>query len=127
MDDVVHRLGCDHTINSESHLHQETKMVTGNVWMRTTDYLSLFEPFLTDGSKNSERFHGGLGVEDVVNDSLELKGVVCVWHQLGRVGTGHVEDVCELLIVFAVAQHLQKTIFVSNMFELRMSCANSSR
>ena len=94
--------------------------------MGTTNDLSFLQPLFTDGTQDTQGLHRGLGIENVVDDPLELEGVVGVGHQLGRVGAGHVEGVGELLVVLAVTEHLEKTIFVSNMFELVVGGAHSS-
>ena len=64
--------------------------------MGTANDLSLLQPFLTDRTQDTEWLHGGLGEEDVVNDTLELERVVGVGHQVRGVCTGHVEGVSEL-------------------------------
>ena len=64
--------------------------------MGTPDDFPLLQPLVTDGSQNAQRLHGQLGIENVVNDSFELECVVGEGHQLGGVGTGHVERVREL-------------------------------
>lgn len=99
--EAAHTGGCHRIviIQCQPHLHQQTEVVTGDVGVRTSDDLSLLEPLLTNGTQNAERLHRVLGVEDVVDDALEVEGVVGVGHQLGRVGTGHVEGVGELLVI----------------------------
>jgi len=94
--------------------------------MGTTNDLPLLQPFLTDGTQDTQGLHRGLGIENVVNDPLELEGVVGVGHQVWGICTGHVERVSKLLIILAVTEHLEKTIFVSNMFELVVGGAHSS-
>ena len=64
--------------------------------MRTTNNLPFLQPFFTDWPQNTERFHGVLGIEDVVDDSLELECVVGVGHQVWGIGAGHVEGMSEL-------------------------------
>ena len=111
-----HRIGIG--LQCQPHLHQEAEVVTGNVRMRTSDDLSILEPLLTDGTQDAKRLHRGLGVEDVVDDALEVKGVVGVRHQLGGVGTSHVEGVSELLVIVGVTEHLEQAVLVPDVFEL---------
>ena len=63
--------------------------------MGTTNDLSLLQPFLTDGTQDTQGLHRGLGIENVVDDPLELEGVVGVGHQVWGICTGHVEGVSE--------------------------------
>ena len=64
--------------------------------MGTTNDLSLLQPFLTDGTQDTQGLHRGLGIENVVDDPLELEGVVGVGHQVWGICTGHVEGVSKL-------------------------------
>ena len=83
-------------VQGEAHLHQQTEVVGGYVGVGTADDLAFLQPLFTDGTQDTQRFHCHLGVEDVVNDSFELERVVGEGHQLGGVGTRHVEGVREL-------------------------------
>ena len=83
MDQITHRLGSGTgTVHCQPHLHQQGEVVRWYVRMRTTNNLALLEPLLTDGAQDTQWLHGGLGVEDVVNNSFELECVVCIGHQL---------------------------------------------
>ena len=73
--------------------------------MRTANNLALLQPFFRDRTKNAQRLHALARVEDVVDDALEVVGVVGVGHHLGGVGGRQLERVDELLLVVAVAQH----------------------
>ena len=64
--------------------------------MGTPYDLPLLHPLITDRSQYTQGLHGQLGVEDVVDDALEVEGVVGEWHQLLVVCAGHVECVCKL-------------------------------
>ena len=66
--------------------------------MGTTNDLSLLQSFLTDGTQDTQGLHRGLGIENVVDDPLELEGVVGVGHQVWGICTGHVEGVSKLYI-----------------------------
>ena len=63
--------------------------------MGTTNDLSLLQPLFTDGTQDTQGLHRGLGIENVVDDPLELEGVVGVRHQVWGICTGHVEGVSE--------------------------------
>ena len=93
-------------------------MVRGYVRVRAADDLPLLQPLLRDRTENAQGLHALAGVEDVVDNAFEVVGVVGVRHQLGRVGAGHVEGVGELLVVLAVAEHLQQAVLVPDVFEL---------
>ena len=71
-------------------------MVRGYVRVRATDDLPLLQPLLRDRTENAQGLHALARIENVVNDSFELESVVGEGHQLGGVGTGHVEGVREL-------------------------------
>ena len=111
-----HRTGPD--LNCQPQLHQETEVVTGNVGMRTADNLRLLQPLLTVRAEYAERLHRVFGVEDVVDDPLEVESIVSEGHHLGGVCAGHVEGVSELLIVLAVTEHLEEAVLVPDVFEL---------
>ena len=83
-------------VQGEAHLHQQTEVIRGNVGVGAPDDFPLLQPLVTDGSENAQRLHGQFWIENVVNDSFELERVVGEGHQLGGVGTGHVERVREL-------------------------------
>ena len=126
--EAAHTGGCHRIviIQCQAHLHQQTEVVTGDVGVRTSDDLSLLEPLLTNWTQNAERLHRVLGVEDVVDDALEVKGVIGVGHQLGRVGTGHVEGVGKLLVILRVTEHLKQAVLVPDVFELVVLCAHAA-
>ena len=111
-----HRIGIG--LQCQPHLHKEAEVVTRNVRMRTSDDFSILEPLLTDGTQDAKWLHRGLGVEDVVDDALEVEGVVGVRHQLGGVGAGHVEGVSELLVIVGMTEHLEQAVLVPDVFEL---------
>lgn len=62
----------------------------GDVWMRTSDYFVLLQPFLWDGTKDAQWSHRWLRVENIVNHTLEVEGIVSVRYD------GSVEDRREL-------------------------------
>ena len=86
--------------------------------MGTTNDLSLLQPLLTDGTQDTQGLHRGLGIENVVDDPLELEGVVGVGHQVWGICTGHVEGVSELLVIVGVTEHLEQAVLVPDVFEL---------
>ena len=85
--------------------------------MRTADNLALFQPFFRDGAENAQRFHALARVEDVVDDALEVVGVVGVGHHLGGVGGRQLESVDELLLIVAVAQHLHQALSIPDILK----------
>ena len=110
--------GAPGALHCQPHLHQQTKVITRDVRVGTSDNLPLLQPLLAYRPQDPERLHCVLRVEDVVDDALEVEGVVGVGHQLGGVGAGHVEGVGELLVVLAVAEHLEQAVLVPDVFEL---------
>ena len=85
--------------------------------MRTADNLALLQPLLRDRAENAQGLHALARVEDVVNDALEVICVVGVGHHLGGVGRRELERVDELLLIVAVAQHLQQTLSIPNILQ----------
>ena len=85
--------------------------------MRAANNLALFQPFLRDRAKNAQGLHALARVEYVVNDALEVVRVVGVGHHLGGVGGRELERVDELLLIVAVAQHLQQTLSIPNILQ----------
>merc|ERR1719239_1886306 len=92
----------------------------------TANNLALLQPFFRDRAKNAQRLHALARVEDVVNDAFEVVRVVGVGHHLGGVGGRQLERVDELLLIVAVAQHLQQALSVPNILQVRMVCWHSA-
>ena len=85
--------------------------------MRAADNLSLLQPLFRDRTENAQRLHALARVEDVVDDALEVVRVVGVGHHLGGVGGRQLERVDELLLIVAVAQHLQQALSIPNILK----------
>ena len=85
--------------------------------MRAANNLALLQPFLRDRAKDAQGLHALARVEYVVNDALEVVRVVGVGHHLGGVGGRELERVDELLLIVAVAQHLQQTLSIPNILQ----------
>ena len=85
--------------------------------MRTANNLALLQPFFRDRAEYAQRLHALTRVEDVVDDALEVVRVVGVGHHLGGVGGRQLERVDELLLVVAVAQHLQQALCIPNILK----------
>ena len=85
--------------------------------MRATDDLPLLQPLLRDRTENAQGLHALARIENVVDDALEVVGVVGVGHHLGGVGRGQLESVDELLLIVAVAQHLHEALGVPNILQ----------
>lgn len=87
--------------------------------MRTPNDLALGQPVLVNGTENAQCAHGFLGMENVVNDPLEVKGEVGEGHDFLRVGALEVERVINVGRLVRVGQLLQRAL-VRQALEVRM-------
>lgn len=62
-------------------LGKQGEVVGGDVGVRAPGDIVLNQPVGVQGPQNPQHVQVRLGVENVVNDTLKVKGVVCVRHQ----------------------------------------------
>ena len=63
------------------------------MWMWTSNDFIFFQPYRVDGSQKSQRFHALPWVKYVVNHSLEVISVICIWHDFGVDGWFHLKRI----------------------------------
>lgn len=67
-------------------LGKQGEVVRGDVGVRAPSHIVLNQPVGVQGAQNPQHVQVRLRVENVVNDTLKIKGVVCVRHQAVLVG-----------------------------------------
>ena len=87
-------------------------MIGGDASVGTALHLTSFNPLVVHGPHQSQDRHGLPGEEDVVNDALEVEGVVGVAHGVVLVDPVKVEGVRDVPVGLRVGREVPQDLVV---------------
>lgn len=110
-------------------LGEQGEVVGGNVGVGAAGDIVLNQPVGVQGAQDTQHVQVRLGVENVVNDTLKVKGVVGVRHQAVLIGALQLEAVSNPAIgraVLAIAIKFGQTVAITKLLEVLVSAVYST-